>query len=70
MTLAERIEAVSMELADIVANAEFDPDMQREIGRLSMASFFLKRVVEERRRRRRGFVPRGGIDCSVPLGDR
>ncbi len=69
-TLTERIETIEIELADVVARAKQDPTMRDEIGRLSMSQYFLRRVVEDRQRRQRRIVPSGGIDHSLPAGDR
>lgn len=69
-TLTERIATVERELKDILASAQMGATVLPEIGRLSMAHFFARSVVEDMRRRERRFVPLNGCERGLPVGDR
>jgi hypothetical protein len=73
-TLAERIAAVELELRDIVSQATHAPEVVPGIGKLGMAHYFVRRVVEEgdqRTARLTAMVRQdGGMDYSLPAGDR
>ena len=72
--LIERIAAVEVELNAIVGEAKLAPEVFREIGRLSMAQFWVTRVLEEERQRVARLAAMssqpGGMDYSLPVGDR
>jgi hypothetical protein len=73
-TFAERIAAVELELRDIVARARLAPEVVPGIGKLCMAHYFVRRVVEDRDRRAAQLAElarkNGGMDHSLPAEDR
>jgi hypothetical protein len=73
-TIAERIAAVELELRDIVSQAKRAPQVVPGVGKLSMAHYFVGRVVEEGEhisaRVSAMAIQDGGMDFSLPAGDR
>jgi hypothetical protein len=63
-----RLEAVSLELKELVAECMDGPAHVEGVGKLSMASFFARQALESMTAR--PVIPRGGLDRSLPGGDR
>lgn len=70
--LVKQIVKLSKELDFLVAEAEAIPSMFRVVGRLGAARFMLGRVVQDLTKPsgEGRLVPRGGLDKSLPRGDR
>jgi hypothetical protein len=63
-----RLEAVSQELSELVSECMDAPTRIEGIGKLSMANFFARQALESMTAR--PVIPRGGLDRSLPGGDR
>jgi hypothetical protein len=73
-TIAERIAAVEAELGDILSLARRCPGAVPGVGKLSMAHYFVRSVVEDGAQRKARVsamaTEDGGMDFSLPVGDR
>ncbi|MGE4193058.1 MAG: hypothetical protein AB7E51_06695 [Pseudodesulfovibrio sp.] len=67
-----RIEEAQEILGKLVDDAEAGLVRLPELPRVKIAGLLLEGILEgtRRRERRRGSIPRGGLDNSVPAGDR
>ncbi|ADU61453.1 MAG: hypothetical protein KUA35_09210 [Pseudodesulfovibrio sp.] len=63
-----RLEAVSQELSELVSECMDSPVRVEGTGKLSMANFFARQALEAMTAR--PVIPRGGLDRSLPGGDR
>ena len=63
-----RLEAVSQELRELLSECMDAPVRVEGTGKLSMANFFARQALEAMTAR--PVIPRGGLDRSLPGGDR
>lgn len=63
-----RLEAVSQELSELVSECMDATARIEGVGKLSMANFFARQALEAMTAR--PVIPRGGLDRSLPGGDR
>jgi hypothetical protein len=66
-SIEQRLAAVEAELSALVEECRDGRAMVPQSGRICMAHYFSRAALDDMRRR---FVPRGGIERSLPAGDR